>query len=213
MQICTTKKQGSGNMSWKENVVTNVGSAEWLHIWTSSIHDVAIADNYVDTKKLTNKGVNCTVVNTTVFKSGSSPKRAFEIIAMAGANATRPFSPGWTPAPAPMPNPPPAPSPPAPPVAQCPNAKAAAKSLAAYKASPGLIGFGEDVVPKGFECVSVECCPGESALACDKLGKAECKGFALNKQDWFRGLRPQMFSNGTPSPKHPHGGWTFYGKA
>jgi hypothetical protein len=39
----------------------------------------------------------------------------------------------------------------------------------------------------------------------------KCKSFALNREHWFKGEKPQMYGDAQPSPNHPHGGWTFYG--
>jgi hypothetical protein len=152
--------EGSGFMNWTANVVTHVGKAVWVHIWTGSIHEQRFDGNYVDTKNALNKGVNCTVTNTTVFSSSSDamPPAAVAIVAAAGANST--VAPQWPPTPSPPPPPPPAPGPPpsppspvpgphppAPPVPlTCPNASALNVSLARYVVSPGLIGIEPDVV-------------------------------------------------------------------
>ena len=214
--------EGSGFMEWSENVVTYTQSyINAIDIWTGDIHDIAFVNNFADTKRALNKGSNCSVVNTTVFPRGEPTSAAAALIAGAGVNTT--IAPKWQPAPAPLPNPPrapanpPAPHPPPSPTpsptapADCPNATAAAAAVAKFNVSPGLIGHGGDVVPKDFTCVSVECCPGESALLCEQLGAKLCNSFALNQAHWFHGLKPQMYTAADPATKHPHGGWTFYG--
>ena len=42
--------EGSAFSTWHHNVVTDIGSSEWLHLWTASIHNVTVRDNFVDTK-------------------------------------------------------------------------------------------------------------------------------------------------------------------
>ena len=37
---------------WRHNVVERIGTSKWLHLWTSSIHDIAIESNFADTPVL-----------------------------------------------------------------------------------------------------------------------------------------------------------------
>lgn len=48
--------EGSAYEVWTENVVQDIGSSEWLHLWTSSIHNVTVENNYADTHTYMNHG-------------------------------------------------------------------------------------------------------------------------------------------------------------
>eukprot|EP00037_Helgoeca_nana_P009357 m.82036 g.82036 ORF g.82036 m.82036 type:complete len:107 (+) comp19528_c1_seq1:1734-2054(+) len=41
--------EGSAYSTWHDNVVTDIGSSQWLHLWTASIHNVTVENNYVPT--------------------------------------------------------------------------------------------------------------------------------------------------------------------
>jgi hypothetical protein len=34
--------EGSAYSTWHHNVVTDIGTSEWLHLWTASIHNVTV---------------------------------------------------------------------------------------------------------------------------------------------------------------------------
>lgn len=61
--------EGSANMEIDHNVCSSIGN-NWLYIWTSSIHDINIHDNYTTTNTNVNNGTNCPATNTTLI-SGS----------------------------------------------------------------------------------------------------------------------------------------------
>jgi hypothetical protein len=48
--------EGSAYEVWYENVVTDIGASEWLHIWTASIHNITVRNNYADTHTFENHG-------------------------------------------------------------------------------------------------------------------------------------------------------------
>jgi hypothetical protein len=76
--------EGSAYSTWSGNVVTNIHGSKWLHLWTSSIHDVVVRDNFADTDYYQNSGTNCPMINNTVFQPGSPPRDAQEIMDFAG---------------------------------------------------------------------------------------------------------------------------------
>jgi hypothetical protein len=47
--------EGSAFSVWHHNVVTDIGKSEWLHLWTASIHNVTVRDNFVDTEVFLNQ--------------------------------------------------------------------------------------------------------------------------------------------------------------
>jgi len=48
--------EGSAYEEWYENVVTDIGASEWLHLWTASIHNITVRNNYADTHTFLNRG-------------------------------------------------------------------------------------------------------------------------------------------------------------
>eukprot|EP00045_Choanoeca_perplexa_P005818 m.48706 g.48706 ORF g.48706 m.48706 type:complete len:608 (+) comp13310_c0_seq3:101-1924(+) len=76
--------EGSAYEEWYENVVTNIGKSEWLHLWTASIHNISVHNNYADTHTFENHGTNCPMANNTIFPPGQPPAAAQAIMAAAG---------------------------------------------------------------------------------------------------------------------------------
>merc|ERR1712194_342607 len=71
------------------NVFSNASfcsdDCQWLHIWTSSIHDIQTHDCYTDTATQDVKGTNTPVSNITVVKRGEPwPEAALQIMQEAG---------------------------------------------------------------------------------------------------------------------------------
>ena len=65
------------------NVVNDV--PEWLHVWTSSIHDELIDFNWSDQTYEINKGTRCVERNNTFIKPGDAfPPEAQAIMAASG---------------------------------------------------------------------------------------------------------------------------------
>ena len=77
--------EGSAYMTWRDNVVSNIGTSKWAHIWTGSIHDLVFAGNYHDTAKIENNGKNITMDNNTLMKPGVFPLKAKAKALMAAA--------------------------------------------------------------------------------------------------------------------------------
>lgn len=76
--------EGSGFMELKNNVIHNIGM-NWVFLWTGSIHDVVVHDNFSDKAKFGNKGTNCIVDETNqTFQRGQFPDAAQAIIKNAG---------------------------------------------------------------------------------------------------------------------------------
>eukprot|EP00940_MAST-03C_sp_MAST-3C-sp2_P000564 g564.t1 len=79
-----------GSAFWEifENVFSNASfcadDCEWLHIWTSSIHDITVHDCFTDTGTQENHGTNTSVSNVTVVTDGNWPQAALSIMGVAG---------------------------------------------------------------------------------------------------------------------------------
>ena len=76
--------EGSAYSTWRHNVVTNLRGSKWLHLWTGSIHNVSLIENFADTGRYLNHGTNCPMTNNTVFPPGKPPPAAKAIMAAAG---------------------------------------------------------------------------------------------------------------------------------
>lgn len=73
--------EGSAAMDWYNNVVAN--TPRWLHIWTTSINNLYVHDNFSDTTTATTNGTNITYANN--YTSGTPwPSAAQAIINTAG---------------------------------------------------------------------------------------------------------------------------------
>ena len=48
--------EGSAYSTFRRNVVTNIGSSQWLHLWNPSIHNVQVIGNFADTSVVDNQG-------------------------------------------------------------------------------------------------------------------------------------------------------------
>jgi len=84
--------EGSAYSAWHDNVVTDIGRSEWLHLWTGSIHNVTVANNFADTSTYLNHGTNCPMINNTVFPPGKPPPMAVAIMNASGVNSTNPWA-------------------------------------------------------------------------------------------------------------------------
>jgi hypothetical protein len=84
--------EGSAYSHWHNNVVTSIGKSEWLHLWTGSIHDITVDNNWVDTSKYLNHGTRCPMINNTVFDSSKpAPATAQAIMDGAGVDKDSPW--------------------------------------------------------------------------------------------------------------------------
>jgi hypothetical protein len=79
--------EGSAYSTFTTNVITSIGGSEWLHLWTGSIHNITIENNFADTSKYENKGRNCPMINNTIFAAGSPPPAAVAIMNASGVTA------------------------------------------------------------------------------------------------------------------------------
>ena len=87
--------EGSAYSTWTSNVVTGIRGSKWLHLWTGTIHDVLVADNFADTSVYLNKGTRCPMVNNSVFSPGKPPAAAKAIMDAAGVRPRRCRWCGW----------------------------------------------------------------------------------------------------------------------
>ena len=78
--------QGSSFMSWNNNVVKDV--ARWIHIWTSSIANDTIENNYHNNLDELLQGENNVITNNVLVNNVNWPKNAMDIISTAGREKT-----------------------------------------------------------------------------------------------------------------------------
>eukprot|EP00939_MAST-03C_sp_MAST-3C-sp1_P000324 g324.t1 len=80
--------EGSAYWDISNNVFSNASfctdDCEWLHIWTSSIHDITTHECYTDTATQENHGTNTSLTNITVVTNGDWPAPALSIMRNAG---------------------------------------------------------------------------------------------------------------------------------
>jgi hypothetical protein len=76
--------EASSRIDWYNNVTQRSG--KWLYIWTSSINNLLVRDNFSDTSDLTNNGTSISLVNN--YTAGTPwPSAAQAIINAAGLEA------------------------------------------------------------------------------------------------------------------------------
>ncbi|MEV6874519.1 hypothetical protein [Amycolatopsis sp. NPDC051128] len=78
--------EGSSYWDTHDNVV-RLGPGNWVGMWTPTIHDNYIHDNYADRSNWASKATNTTVVQSTIVSGGAWPAAAQAIIAAAGPTA------------------------------------------------------------------------------------------------------------------------------
>jgi hypothetical protein len=76
--------EGSSLWNTHDNVVRFSNGSLWLNLWTPTIHDDTIQDNYTDTAAYNNNGTNITFQQSTVVTDGNWPTAAQAIINAAG---------------------------------------------------------------------------------------------------------------------------------
>lgn len=77
--------EGTEDYELAGNVIEIV--PKWLHIWTSSIQNLSIHDNFSDTASATNNGTNTAVSAHTVVTNGDWPAGAQSVMSGAGIQA------------------------------------------------------------------------------------------------------------------------------
>lgn len=75
--------EGSSYWNTHDNVVSNQ-TGRWVGMWTPTIHDITIHDNFTDNTVVKNLGTNVTITNTTVVTGGNWPPAAQAIMAASG---------------------------------------------------------------------------------------------------------------------------------
>ncbi|MGW2487925.1 hypothetical protein ACWCV9_11955 [Streptomyces sp. NPDC001606] len=86
--------EGSSYWNTHDNVSRIVGG-NWIGMWTPTIHDIDIHDNYSDTATYRNSGTDITFTQATIVSGGAWPSAARDIVAAAGPDAAhRPLT-GW----------------------------------------------------------------------------------------------------------------------
>ncbi len=83
--------EGSAYSTWLRNVVADIGRSEWLHLWTSSIHNVTIQENFADTSTYENHGTNCPMIDNQIVAPGKFPQEAVQIMNASGVGPENPW--------------------------------------------------------------------------------------------------------------------------
>ena len=78
--------EGSSYWDTHDNVV-RLGGGNWIGMWTPTIHDITIHDNYSDDSAYYNHGTNITFNQATIVSGGAWPTAAQSIITAAGPDA------------------------------------------------------------------------------------------------------------------------------
>jgi hypothetical protein len=78
--------EGSTDWDINNNVMASV--PQWLFIWSASIHDVTIHENYSDTYSFTDASTNTTLSNDPLVTDGNWPAAALNIMKHAGIETT-----------------------------------------------------------------------------------------------------------------------------
>ncbi|MEY9947432.1 hypothetical protein [Kitasatospora sp. GAS1066B] len=77
--------QDEGSSYWNSHDnVARFGGQNWFGMWTPTIHDIDVHDNYADNATYNNNGSNITFNQATVVSGGAWPAAAQTIIAAAG---------------------------------------------------------------------------------------------------------------------------------
>jgi hypothetical protein len=76
--------EGSSLWNTHDNVIRFGNGSNWLNLWTPSIHDDNIHDNYSDTATYNNSGTDISFEQATVVSNGEWPAAARAIISAAG---------------------------------------------------------------------------------------------------------------------------------
>lgn len=79
--------EGSSLWNTHDNVIRFGNGSNWVNLWTPTIHDDTIHDNYSDTAQYGNNGTNITFQQATVVSGGQWPPAALAIIAASGPGA------------------------------------------------------------------------------------------------------------------------------
>ena len=85
--------EGSAGMTWRSNVVSDVGGSSWLHVWNESIRDLTIEGNFHTTERLKMRGTNITMRgNVFVADASKLPPRAMDIARASGPSLRSPWT-------------------------------------------------------------------------------------------------------------------------
>ncbi|MFC0435255.1 right-handed parallel beta-helix repeat-containing protein [Kutzneria buriramensis] len=88
---CNAIYHDEGSSLWytHDNVVKSIGGSLWLNLWTPTIHDDTIVNNFTDTGNYNNNGTNITLQPSTVVPDQNWPAAAQAIIDAAGPDTPR----------------------------------------------------------------------------------------------------------------------------
>ncbi len=69
-----------GSTGWNIHGNVSAGSGNWLYVWTSSIHDLAVHDNWSQSGVFIDNGTNDVLTNNTVFSATISAPAAAQVV-------------------------------------------------------------------------------------------------------------------------------------
>jgi hypothetical protein len=90
---CLYPDEGSAFIIFRDNVCDIV--PQWLHLWTSSIHDLQLLNSYTNTTRMENAGTNIRAENTVYVNAQDWPPEAQAIIANAGLESAYDYLHDW----------------------------------------------------------------------------------------------------------------------
>mmetsp|Transcript_69229 Transcript_69229/g.122454 ORF Transcript_69229/g.122454 Transcript_69229/m.122454 type:complete len:627 (-) Transcript_69229:52-1932(-) len=85
--------EGSAYSTWSRNVISHIRPhGFWLFLWTGSIHDIIVQDNFASSNHTFDAGTRCPLINNTFFDDSLVPLAAKAIMDAAGVNASNPWA-------------------------------------------------------------------------------------------------------------------------
>ena len=92
-QACLYPDEGSAFITFKNNVCDS--APKWLHLWTTSIHDIQILNSYTNVKAMLNNGINIQIENTVYINDQEWTPEAQSIIDNAGLESAYFYLRDW----------------------------------------------------------------------------------------------------------------------
>jgi len=90
---CLYPDEGSAFITYRNNVCDS--APQWLHLWTTSIHDINIFDTYTNVDALEMRGISIDIENTVFVSEQSWPPEAQAIMDQAGLESSYSYLHAW----------------------------------------------------------------------------------------------------------------------
>jgi len=85
--------EGSAYSIWSQNVISHIRPhGFWLFLWTGSIHDIVVENNFASSNHTFDAGTRCPLINNTFFDDSLVPAAAKDIMRAAGVNSSNPWA-------------------------------------------------------------------------------------------------------------------------